>query len=116
MSLKSLLEKVVVPNPEILKVAVWAAVQNNEDSYRNNPSTWAYVIVGHTGLEEFLDKLGHDVERQVKNTLTQLLANGDMTEIKTFLNKVVDELVLELGAMAEVTRPDGSVKDPAKIG
>lgn len=55
----------------------------------NQPSTWAFCVLTHTGWKEFVT---HDTYTKAEKALARLRANDDKEAILAFVNDLVDQL------------------------
>lgn len=72
---------------EILKI-ISELINKKAESY-DAPSTWAYVVMSHSGLNQFLNS---DTRRKTEEALTRLRSNGDTQGALAFMHDFVGQL------------------------
>ncbi len=83
------------PKGEELQKNMLDAFESSIETYKNKkgrvtqPDTVAFVILNHSGLDQFVD---FDVKKKISNALSRLIANQDFSGVKRFISTVAKNL------------------------
>jgi hypothetical protein len=78
-----------VPKKEELRGRLLRAVVDED---HDNPSTWAYCVLGESGFDQFVDG---ETRLKTQNALARLRTNNDKEAIFNLANDLVDQLCPE---------------------